>query len=69
MEIELVEELSDAEMARYMPALEANPRCPRLRCGKQNSLCAYSFARCEARHENIVEREAVTKTARTNNGA
>eukprot|EP00959_Pyramimonas_sp_CCMP1952_P209034 4372657-Pyramimonas_sp.AAC.1 len=37
MGTERVEELSDAELARHGQALDVNPRCPRLRHGKQNS--------------------------------
>eukprot|EP00959_Pyramimonas_sp_CCMP1952_P371303 7775484-Pyramimonas_sp.AAC.1 len=43
MGVEWVEELSDAELARHGQALEANPRCPRLQYGKQNSLFVCLF--------------------------
>eukprot|EP00959_Pyramimonas_sp_CCMP1952_P416494 8725709-Pyramimonas_sp.AAC.1 len=69
MEIEGVEELSTAELARYGQALDAHPRHPRLRRSKEGGLCAYTCSRRAARHAGIDEREAVAKAARTYRGA
>eukprot|EP00959_Pyramimonas_sp_CCMP1952_P385745 8084350-Pyramimonas_sp.AAC.1 len=58
MEIERVEELSGAELARYGQALGASLGCLRLRCGKQGGLRANSCSRCAAGRRDVDGREA-----------
>eukprot|EP00959_Pyramimonas_sp_CCMP1952_P123148 2574446-Pyramimonas_sp.AAC.1 len=68
MKTECVEELSEAEMACYGQALDANPGRPALRWGKEGGQRVHACSNCAAKRDGIDEREAAAKAARLNEG-